>query len=96
MIHVKYYPDEVRLQVRGHAGFAPQGEDIVCAGISALFCALAMHPMVQEMRMEHDWKVLTVVEGAEDVMRPYFKLIVEAMTDIAHQHPNHVCVHRTL
>ncbi len=96
MIHIKYYPDEVRLQLRGHAGFAPEGQDIVCAGISALFGALAMHPMVQDMRIEHDWKVLMAVDGAEDVMRPYFRMIADAMSDIAAQHPAHVCVHKTL
>ena len=40
MIYVKYNPDEVRLQVRGHAEQAPIGQDIVCAGVSALYGAL--------------------------------------------------------
>ena len=96
MIHIKYFPDEVRLQLRGHAGFAPAGQDVVCAGISSLFGALAMHPMTQDMRIEHDWKILQPVQGAEDVMRPYYKMIVEAMADIAHQHPNYVCIHKTM
>ena len=30
-----------RLEAAGHAGFAPAGQDIVCAGASALVCALA-------------------------------------------------------
>lgn len=96
MIHIKFYPDEVRLQIRGHAGFAPQGDDIVCAGISALFGALAMHPMTQEMRLEHDWKILVPVDGAEDVMRPYYRMIAAAMGDIAAQYPTHVCMHKTV
>lgn len=30
-----------RLTVSGHAGYAQKGQDIVCAGVSALSCALA-------------------------------------------------------
>ncbi len=29
--------EEAEIRVTGHAGFAPQGQDIVCAGISTLF-----------------------------------------------------------
>ena len=96
MIHIKYSRHETRLQVRGHAGFAPEGQDIVCAGISALLCALAMHPLTQDMHIEHDWMVLLPIAGAEDVMRPYYDMIHAAMQDIAHQHPLHVCVHDIL
>ena len=38
MIHVVYGAD--RVTVRGHAGFAPRGGDIVCAAASALVYAL--------------------------------------------------------
>ena len=31
----------LRLEAAGHAGYAPAGQDIVCAGASALMCALA-------------------------------------------------------
>ena len=39
MIHVLAEKD--RLTLRGHAGYAPCGEDIVCAAVSALMLALA-------------------------------------------------------
>ena len=41
MIHIKY--DMVRLTVKvdGHAGVAPQGEDIVCSAVSILTYTLA-------------------------------------------------------
>lgn len=36
-----YYDRSKRLiRIEGHAMFAPAGEDIVCAGVSALECAL--------------------------------------------------------
>ncbi len=34
--------DFVRIESRGHAGFAESGEDIVCAGISALLQGAAL------------------------------------------------------
>lgn len=33
--------DRLRMEANGHAGFAPIGQDIVCAGISALSFAAA-------------------------------------------------------
>lgn len=89
MICIKYFPQETRLQARGHAGYAPEGQDIVCAGISALFGALAMHPLT-EQRKEADWQVIVAKEGAAEVMRPYFEMIAQGMTDIAKQYPDHV------
>lgn len=31
--------DEIKIEIAGHSGYAPYGNDIVCAGISALFMA---------------------------------------------------------
>lgn len=39
MTEVKYNRLELDLSVRGHAGYAEAGKDIVCAGVSALFFA---------------------------------------------------------
>ena len=39
MIRVTAEPG--RLTVRGHADYAPKGQDIVCAAVSALLLALA-------------------------------------------------------
>ena len=40
MIRVTAEPE--RLTVQGHAGFAPRGQDIVCAAVSALMLALSI------------------------------------------------------
>lgn len=89
MIYVKYSPDEVRLQLRGHANHAPIGEDIVCAGISSLYGALANHPLVHE-HMEHDWRVLTAANGAQGIMKPMFDMIANGILNIARQYPENV------
>lgn len=89
MIYVKYNPDEVRLQLRGHAGQAPIGQDIVCAGVSALYGALSLHPLVKE-HTEHDWRVLTPVNGAQGVMKPMFDMIANGINNIAQQYSDNV------
>lgn len=42
MIHIRYHHDgsHHNLHITGHAGYAPAGSDIVCAGVSAISCAL--------------------------------------------------------
>lgn len=45
MIHVKFEftDDRMTLRVRGHAGSAPRGEDLVCAGATMLAYTLAQN-----------------------------------------------------
>ena len=40
MTRVLYEPKRFHLRIDGHAGSAPKGEDLVCAGVSALAFAL--------------------------------------------------------
>lgn len=43
MIQAKFYragDDSLHMVLLGHAGFAPKGEDLVCAGASTLVCTL--------------------------------------------------------
>ena len=44
MIHIEYYraPERFALSVKGHAGFAPAGRDIVCAAVSVLVSELSL------------------------------------------------------
>lgn len=39
-IRVRRHPDLSWVEIKGHSKYAPEGYDIVCAGISALFCTL--------------------------------------------------------
>lgn len=41
MINITFKPKTFELEVNGHAGYNNEGEDIVCAAISALFYTLA-------------------------------------------------------
>ena len=40
MIEAVYNKEALTLTLRGHAGYAPKGQDIVCAGVSALVYTL--------------------------------------------------------
>ena len=40
MLKVEYFPRIPALSLAGHAGSGPKGQDLVCAGASALFFAL--------------------------------------------------------
>jgi len=45
MIRIRIKGDESRIEgflIWGHAGFAPKGEDVVCAGVSAVATAALM------------------------------------------------------
>lgn len=48
MIRVEYRRKYHTLTVSGHAGAAPFGEDIVCAGVSALVNALGVEVQIQD------------------------------------------------
>ena len=50
MTHIHYHRDEShhRLHITGHAGYAPEGCDIVCAGVSALSMALLAYLQGQQ------------------------------------------------
>lgn len=45
-IEAKISPELCRIEVNGHAGYAPEGFDIYCAGVSALLSTLTLHPGV--------------------------------------------------
>lgn len=40
-VDVKRVGERAEVSITGHAGYAPAGSDIVCAGVSSLFYALA-------------------------------------------------------
>lgn len=89
MIRVEYSPYWAQLRLHGHAQYAPEGQDIVCAGVSALYETLLGHPQVHEESRD-GWSILTADEGAREEMRPLFELIARGLERIADQYPAHV------
>lgn len=81
-----------RIVVEGHAGYAPIGSDIVCAGISALYETLKISlESLASARAEEQEPVLNILqvdERAEILIRS-FLLGCQA---ISMTYPNHVKV----
>ena len=84
------------MYVKGHAEYCP-GNDIVCAGVSALVGALAhyaaAHPHYRHVRshMQKGDAFFACGGGGEDG----FDMIVEGLAAIAAAYPDHVRVHHT-
>ena len=68
MIEITYYRKTHRVTVKGHAGSAEEGKDLVCAGVTALCYTLGLN--VQELAK------------SKHVRRPKVKLW-KGMADIA-------------
>lgn len=104
MIKVNYteldgpYGPAMRLEAAGHAGYAPAGQDIVCAGVSTLMQALVSLLAGEENAHsdafdEPDGPRLTVtaarpctawVEGAFELAKAGFALLAERYPDNVH------------
>lgn len=54
MVDIVYYRRFNRVTVRGHAGTAPAGMDLVCAAVSTLTYTLAVN-----IKQLHRWKKVT-------------------------------------
>ena len=50
MIRAVYDPQKMHLRIWGHAGSAPRGQDLICAGVSAL--ALGLQESLEQLNRE--------------------------------------------
>jgi len=96
MIEVRYDRHHGRLQLQGHAGSAPKGEDLVCAAVSALCCTLA-----ENLRKREDTQVLLEPGYARFQCRRANKqtrLLLDAfylgLAALASQHPENIGIRR--
>ena len=79
------------LQASGHAGFAPKGQDIVCAAVSALMQTLAYSVDGGTVtQSQDDCNILTVqAEQSFDNMAK-FELVTDGLMLLAQQYPENV------
>lgn len=96
MVHIHYSRDgnEHHLQITGHAGYAPAGQDIVCAGISALSCALLEHLRQTGTAAEAACRrgALRLRCGAGGRADSAFQMALAGYRIIAKTYPQHVAV----
>ena len=96
MIRVEYRPEVPEMRFAGHAGFAPAGNDIVCAGVSALYGALVMRlAQIEEAgggtlsvaEEAGGWRVRFCSDG--ECPEP-FRTVWTGLQLIAEEYPNHL------
>ena len=85
-----------RITVSGHAGYAPPGQDIVCAAVSALAQALAYSPYLHPRLIDNSTGFLEIVlqedltEAEEALVGSFFN----GVNAIAASYPGYVKVVR--
>ena len=99
MIEITYFQRKNRyaLKAVGHAGYAPRGQDIVCAAVSTSLFALGNY--ILDHFAEKDWIVLEVKleegdinveildESDNSVAHDLYRLIYEELEDLAELYP---------
>ncbi len=85
MIHVVFTKDRVTL--RGHADYAPRGQDIVCAAASALIYAL-----IGALEAKHAIREVSIRPGAVSVAskthcEAEFAMVRQGLAQLAGQYP---------
>ncbi len=106
MIWVEYRRSVPEMTFCGHAGYAPAGQDIVCAGVSALFGALARSLQRKEddgsgtleIREEDGgWHVAFHTEGrAQDEIREIFETISDGLQLMEETYPEYLSLRRSV
>ena len=96
-------------RVQGHAEFAPKGQDIVCAGVSAL--TMALHKAVTDTVGENDAErySIKIDEGQfgilvadvcdskkEEMLDAFFSMFDKGISQIEKEYPGYISVLRII
>lgn len=99
MIKIIYVEDPeggtLAMRAEGHAGYAPAGQDIVCAAVSCLMQTLAYSAAEDEhtsscIYQGKEGPVVNVEAGDSVLMRDKFELVADGLTLLAEQYPENV------
>ena len=99
MIKIIYVADpeggKLTMRAEGHAGYAPAGQDIVCAAVSGLMQTLA-YSAAEDKRASSciyqgkEGPVVNVEAGDSVLMRDKFELVADGLDLLAEQYPENV------
>lgn len=99
MVKIIYVTDpeggKLTMRAEGHAGYAPAGQDIVCAAVSCLMQTLAYSAAEDEhtsscIYQGKDGPVVNVEAGDSVLMRDKFELVADGLDLLAEQYPENV------
>lgn len=98
MIKIEFDSVNLSLTAEGHAGYAPAGEDIVCAGVSALIYALPSafnrthiaHYMDTEAQRGYIHIKARPTINQRFMCLVIYQAIMGGLENIAQQYPEHI------
>lgn len=79
--------DRCEIVAHGHAGYAPIGQDIVCAAVSSLLCTLAL---CDEVDVEQSDGTMRLYGEASLKVCYLFRVFASGLFQIAEQYPPNV------
>lgn len=82
MIEVRYDRDNRSISVSGHAGYAPKGQDIVCAGVSSL-----VYILVNGCKCRIEGETVFVSENT-----PVYDAVLMGLKKISENYPKNIRV----
>lgn len=81
-----------KLEAKGHSGYAPCGQDIVCAGVSTLFNAFILSAGKDVTAVEKSGYTLIEIAGDDPYTRAKYEMLVTGLRDISEEFPEHVTI----
>lgn len=101
MIRAHYSREELHISVTGHAGYAPHGQDIVCAGASTLYYTLraALEAEAEAGRgsvIERDGEIgFAAADGSEERARLIMDTVWQGYELLAGQYGTYIKAEKT-
>lgn len=84
--------DEIRICISGHAGYAPEGQDIVCSAISALAYTLIEYVIHHGGSYTDSGNRMMIKSPVTSRTRDTIQAICEGMQMVEAEHPECVLV----
>ena len=81
------------LEAEGHAGYAPYGQDIVCAGITSLFNAFIISARQDIEALEVPGLTRIKINNPTTATMAKYEMLVHGIQDFAEEYPEYVHIH---
>lgn len=78
------------VKAKGHANYAPTGQDIVCAGVSALICSLGLYAEANGQEYNTGEGCASIKLRQNKANRAVVEAVKLGLWDIAKQYPKYV------
>ena len=96
MIRALYDRQAMRISVTGHAGYAPHGQDIVCAGASTLYYTLRAAEAGRGSVSERDGEIgFAAADGSEERVRVIMDTVWQGYELLAGQYGTYMKAEKT-